>query len=137
MGKKALDQTLMDANLPLFVRRAALSKPLPKLEMPEVSIPNPLKLLQGRESSAGEGENRKAPGLQLRLLPRIVPVDDKAISEGRMKRIRNKVYASYTELLHDENSEEVKTLNETTCAEISHQIDNCLKALAEQVEIPL
>ena len=49
MGKKAIDQTLMDANLPLFVRRAALSKPLPKLERTEISIPNPVKLLQNRE----------------------------------------------------------------------------------------
>ena len=138
MGKKAFDQTLMDANLPLFVRRAALSKPLPKLERAEISIPNPVKLLQQNKKSAdGEGETGKSRGLKLPLLPRIVPVDDNAIAPGRMRRIRNKVYSSYTKLLEDENSEEVKALNETMCGEISHQIDNCLKALAEQVEIPL
>ena len=54
-----------------------------------------------------------------------------------MRRIRNKVYSSYTKLMEDENSEEVKALNEMMCSEISHQIDKCLKALAEQVEIPL
>ena len=64
-------------------------------------------------------------------------MDDKAIAAGRMRRIRNKVYSSYTKLMEDENSEEVKALNETMCSEISHQIDKCLKALAEQVEIPL
>ena len=138
MGKKAIDQTLMDANLPLFVRRAALSKPLPKLERTEISIPNPVKLLQNRERADGDGENRKAQDrLGIHLLPRLVPVDDKAIAAGRMRRIRNKVYSSYTKLMEDENSEEVKALNETMCSEISHQIDKCLKALAEQVEIPL
>ena len=137
MGKKAFDQTLMDANLPLFVRRAALSKPLPKLELPEISIPNPVKLLQRREKPEGEGESPKTPGLKLHLLPRLVPVDENAIAEGRMRRIRNKVHASYAKLLEDENSEEVQALNETMCGEISRQIDNCLKALAEQVEIPL
>jgi hypothetical protein len=66
-----------------------------------------------------------------------VAADDDAVSERRIRAIRNKVKASYEERLSDKDNAELNTLNRRLCVEISDQIEQRLKKLAEQVEIPL
>jgi hypothetical protein len=66
-----------------------------------------------------------------------VAADDDAVSERRIRAIRNKVKASYEERLNDKGNAELNTLNRRLCVEISDQIEQRLKKLAEQVEIPL
>ena len=142
LGKKAVDQKIMSANLPLFVRRMAFSKPIPKVEMPGLSLPNPLKKRggDGAETAApadAEGEASGKKSVKLQFLPRIVAADDSSVSERRLRAIRNKVKASYEERLSDQNAAELVALNKRLCHEISDQIEKRLKELSEQVEIPL
>ena len=75
--------------------------------------------------------------MKLQFLPRIVAADDDAVSERRIRAIRNKVKASYEERLSDKDNAELNTLNRRLCVEISDQIEQRLKKPAEQVEIPL
>ena len=137
LGKKAVDQKLMDANLPLFLRRAVLSKPLPTVEMPGLRLLSPSKLLKKSEEAEKDGGKSADAGVNFHLLPRIVPAKDDAVADSRMKRIRNKVYSGYEKILNDPDSEEIRALNESMGSEISGQIERRLKTLAEQVEIPL
>ena len=123
LGKDALDQKIAQMNLPLFIRRAALSEVLPKLESPK------LELLGEKD-----GEARKP---RLQLLPRLRWPEAGDIPARRMRVIRRKVKAGYEELLGSENDEAVQALNERMCREITEQIEARLKELAEQVEIPL
>ena len=125
LGKEAVDQKIAQMNLPLFIRRAALSEILPKLETPKLRLPNPLK----------PGESAEKPRLQ--LLPKLRWPEAGDIPARRMRVIRRKVKAGYEELLADENDEAVRTLNNRMCREITEQIEARLKELAEQVEIPL
>ena len=138
LGKKTVDEKLMEAKLPLLVRRATLSRPLPKLEAQEIRLPDPLKLFKEaegqKEAEAGE-EN--AEGLKLPLLPRLSRGDENEISAWRMNRIRSRVLAGYEDLLADRENPEMKALNQRMSREISDQIEQRLKTLAEQVEIPL
>ncbi|MBR3294597.1 MAG: Hsp70 family protein [Oscillospiraceae bacterium] len=129
LGKKSVDEKIRQMNLPLFVRRAALSELLPKLEPPQL---NPLKQLL-RSDSDEKGETAGA----LHLLPRLRWAERGEISERRMLAIRRKVKAGYDELLQNADDEGVQALNRKMCREISEQIEQRLKALAEQVEIPL
>ena len=142
LGKKAVDQKIMTANLPLFVRRMAFTKPIPKIEMPGLSFENPLKKLvpgSGEKEPSAEAveESGGKKPVKLQFLPRIVAADDDAVSERRIRAIRNKVKASYEERLNDKDNAELNTLNRRLCVEISDQIEQRLKKLAEQVEIPL
>ena len=138
LGKKVVDQKLMEANLPLAVRRMALARSLPKLEPPELSLPNPLKKVkQAAEPEALPAAEPEAERPKLRLLPRLRWADEADIPEKRMKTIRNKISANYRKKLSDPEGTELRELNRKMCGEISDQIEQRLKELAEQVEIPL
>ena len=142
LGKKAVDQKIMTADLPLFVRRMAFAKPIPKIEMPGFSLPNPLKKVKPNDTadqspSQTEGQGKEKTAAKLQLLPHVVLADDNAVSERRIRAIRNKVKASYEERLRDKNNVDLIALNRKLCLEISDQIEKRLKQLSEQVEIPL
>ena len=130
LGKDAMDQKIREADLPLFVRRLALAKPLPKLEAPGINLPNPLKWLK-------DGEGEEAPAPKFRLLPRLSRAGDEAIPERRLRAIRSKVRAGYDRALNDGESEELSRLNDRLCREVTDQIEHRLRELSEQVEIPL
>ena len=130
LGKDAMDQKIREADLPLFVRRLALAKPLPKLEAPGINLPNPLKWLK-------DGESEEAPAPKFRLLPRLSRAGDEEIPERRLRAIRSKVRAGYDRALNDGESEELSRLNDRLCREVTDQIEHRLRELSEQVEIPL
>ena len=125
LGRDALDQKIAQMNLPLLIRRAALSEVLPKLETPKLQLP---RLTE---------KDGKAEKPRLRLLPRLRWPESGDIPARRMRVIRRKVKAGYEELLGSENDEAVQALNARMCREITEQIETRLKELAEQVEIPL
>ena len=131
MGKKAMDEKLMEASLPLFVRRLTLTRLLPELEAREIRLPL-LGKLRSLKSGEGSGE-----GLKLHLLPRLKRPSDTDIPERRMRLIRRQVGANYEKLLSDSDNAELRALNARMSREISEQIEQRLKTLAEQVEIPL
>ena len=131
LGKDAMDQKIREADLPLFVRRLALARPLPKLEAPGISLPNPLKWLKDGEAEA------PAKAAKFRLLPRLSRNGNEAIPERRLRAIRAKVRAGYDRALSNGESEELSRLNDRLCREITEQIEQRLRELAEQVEIPL
>ena len=54
-----------------------------------------------------------------------------------MQAIRSRIMANYEKLLNSANNEELLTLNSRMSRDISNQIEQRLKELAEQVEIPL
>lgn len=147
LGKKALDEKIQNANLPLFIRRIAIMKPLPKITPPEISIPNPFKdrklILKKKpesESESGtdtETEPDENPAVKVQLLPRVTWADDDAIPQWQLKSIRNKIRAKYNTMPTEEESEAMAALNEKMCKDISEQIELRLKALSEQVEIPI
>ena len=112
----------------LFVRRLALAKPLPKLEMPGISLPNPLKKSGGEE---------KTEGARLHLLPKWKSSEDSAIPARRMRAIRARVRAGYERALSESDGQALAALNDRFCREITEQIEQRLRELSEQVEIPL
>ena len=117
MGKKAIDEKIMNANLPLPVRRMALGDLLPEVEGP--------KLFSGGEEKA-------------HLLPRLKwNKKDAAIPDRRIQTIKNKVRSSYEKLTASADNPEMLALNSRMADDISSQIESRLKELAEQVEIPL
>ena len=127
LGKEAVDEKITHMHLPLFVRKAALAEILPKLEGPKLSLPKLLKK---------DGEERpEKPSLQ--LLPRLRWAQAGDVPERRMRAIRRKVKAGYDALFADENDEGLQALNARMCRDITEQIEQRLKELAEQVEIPL
>ena len=137
-GKKAIDEKLMQANLPLAVRRMALSSPLPRIEMPHLGLSDSIKssrfwkFLSDEDSSAQETEEKK-----FHLLPRIHWLEKSDISDRRLQTIRNKILSNYDKLLTTTEDQELVTLNSRVSRDISGQIEIRLKELAEQVEIPL
>ncbi len=131
LGKKAVDQKIMNADLPLAVRRIALARPLPKLESPGLHLGGLLK----DDGDAGKEKSSGKPGLK--LLPQLVFAGHDEISERRMRAIRQKIRAAYTESISDESNEAFRELSGKICREVSEQIEQRLKTLAEQVEIPL
>ena len=128
LGKDAVDQKIREADLPLFVRRLALSKPLPKLEMPGLSLPNPLK-----RREAGE----KPEGAKLRLLPKFKRTEDSAIPARRLRAIRSRVRSGYERALSESDGQALSEHNDRLCREVTEQIEQRLRELSEQVEIPL
>ena len=128
LGRDAVDQKIREADLPLFVRRLALSKPLPKLEMPGISLPNPLK-------RGADGE--KPEGARLQLLPKFRRTEDGAIPARRMRAIRSRVRAGYERALSESDGQALSELNDRLCREVTEQIEQRLRELSEQVEIPL
>ena len=140
MGKKALDEKLKNANLPLAIRKMALSNMLPHVEGPSLGLSDTIRgnrlsrLLSGKEADpqAEESSPRKR-----HLLPRLSWSDQDGISERRMQSIRNKILSSYEKLMSSADNEDLVALNTRMSRDISQQIETRLKELAEQVEIPL
>ncbi len=141
MGKKVLDEKLMTVNLPLSIRKIALSNSLPKIEGPRLGLSDPLKL--GKISNLFKGaddtiqEDHTEEEKDYHLLPRIRWGDSKGISDRKMQAIRNKILANYEQLQEDADNPELLALNRRMSRDISGQIELRLKELAEQVEIPL
>ena len=137
MGKSTVDQAILNMKLPLAVRRMALNSVLPKLEGPSLGLQNPLKKwhLSGDDGEKDDGAARNTG--KAHLLPRLSWAKENGISERRMRAIRKKVRAGYERLLADEDNAELKALNRRMCTELSGQIEQRLRELAEQVEIPL
>ncbi len=115
MGKKAIDEKLMDVNLPLAVRKMVLGGLLPHVEGPQVGL------------------NTK----KNHLLPRIRWNGDRGIPERRLQSIRSKIKSNYEKAFNSAENEDLLALNSRMSSDISAQIENRLKELAEQVEIPL
>lgn len=143
LGKKVIEDKIQNANLPLVIRKIAIMKPLPKVEPPEINIPNPVKLIKKQLNKKTESEQEtdleldEQDAVKLQFLPRLTLADNAAIPEWQIKSIRNKVRAKYKAKLEDKEAEEINALNEKMCRTISGQIEQRLKALAEQAEIPL
>ncbi len=140
MGKKALDEKLKNANLPLAIRKMALSDMLPHIEGPSLGLSDTLrgnklnKLFSGKETDTlEEGSSPR----KRHLLPRLSWSDRDGISERRMQSIRNKILSSYEKLMGSADNEDLIALNTRMSRDISKQIETRLKELAEQVEIPL
>ena len=139
MGKKAIDEKIRNANLPLSIRKMALSNVLPRIEGPKLGLSGAVKGGLGKLlSSEEQGSDAADSGSSAKrhLLPRI-SWSDEGISERRMQTIRSKILSSYEKLLNSADSEELIALNSRMSHDISQQIETRLKELAEQVEIPL
>ena len=135
MGKKAIDEKLMSMDLPLAVRRIALSNSRLQIEGPRLGWFSSLK-----DSAAGllqDGEEKPREEKKPHLLPHIRFTDGAGISERRLQEIRNRIKSSYEALFSGADNDELKELNKRMSREISDQIEKRLKELAEQVEIPL
>ena len=139
MGKKAIDEKIRNANLPLSIRKMALSNVLPRIEGPKLGLSGAVKGGLGKLLSS-EGSNSDAAdsgaSAKRHLLPRISWSDD-GISDRRMQTIRSKILSNYEKLLNSADSAELNALNARMSRDISQQIETRLKELAEQVEIPL
>ncbi|MBQ7680098.1 MAG: hypothetical protein IJT34_09665 [Butyrivibrio sp.] len=146
LGKDALQKQILEADLPLPVRYLALSKPLPRVEMPKFSLSKFTEQL-GLPDLTG--------GIKLPLLTQkeeegeqLLPADmaeaedsatdaDDEISSGRFRTMRRRIIRHYDELLQDRDNVELRSLNEKMTIEISRQIEALLKDLSEQVEVPM
>ncbi len=142
MGKKAIDEKLMNANLPLTLRKIALGDALPRIEGPQLGL-SPVG--RGRIGQLFSGESGKLPDsdpsadnrVRPHLLPRLRWADSRNISERRMQAIKSRLRTNYEKLLNSADNEEMAALNARMSHDISSQIETRLKELAEQVEIPL
>lgn len=139
MGKKAIDEKIRNANLPLSIRKMALSNVLPRIEGPKLGLSGAVKgglgkLLSSRDSNSDATDSDGSA--KRHLLPRISWSDD-GISDRRMQTIRSKILSNYEKLLNSSDSAELNALNARMSRDISQQIETRLKELAEQVEIPL
>ena len=143
MGKKAIDEKLMTANLPLAIRRMALSASLPRIEAPNLGLSDAVKKVQlgqffSDEASESSADSPTAEsGRKRHLLPRLSWGGGDGISERRMQAIRNRIRLNYEKLLNSADNEDLLALNSRMSRDISKQIESRLKELAEQVEIPL
>ena len=138
MGRKAIDEKLMNANLPLAIRRIALSSALPHIDMPNLGIGDSVKNSSiGRLFSGTDDAEDGEPEQKRHLLPRISWSEPGTISERRMQTIRAKIRQNCEKLLKDADNEDLLALNKRMSRDISDQIEKRLKELAEQVEIPL
>ena len=143
MGKKAIDEKLMTANLPLAIRRMALSASLPRIEAPNLGISDAVKKVQlstifsDESSDPASAVPAQGSGKKRHLLPRLRWGDGDNISERRMQAIRNRIRLNYEKLLNSADNEDLLALNQRMSRDISKQIESRLKELAEQVEIPL
>ena len=87
MGKKAIDEKLMNMDLPLAIRRIALSSSRLQIEGPRLGRFNPLGSLVSGEKKDGEKKGH--------LLPHIRFTDRAEISERRLTEIRNRIRSGY------------------------------------------
>ena len=120
MGKKAIDEKLMNMDLPLAIRRIALSNSRLQIEGPRLGWFSSLK-----DSAAGllsDKEEKKEGEKKTHLLPHIRFTDGAGISEKRLQEIRNRIKSSYEALFSGTDNEELKELNRRMSREISDQI---------------
>ena len=136
MGKKAIDEKLMTADLPLSIRRLALANALPHLEAPSLGIADTVKKAASGKLFSEQPADESKPKKR-HLLPRFRWGDSDDISERRMQAIRARIRANYDKLLSSADNEDLLALNSRMSRDISEQIEARLKELAEQVEIPL
>ena len=140
MGKKAIDEKLMNANLPVSLRKIALGDALPRVEGSHLGLSSVGKGRIGRMLS-GETEQPEDEPSEKRarphLLPRIRWADSGDLSARRMQAIKNRIRSNYEKLLNSADNEDLLALNARMSRDISDQIEARLKELAEQVEIPL
>ncbi len=127
MGKRAMDEKLMQADLPPAIRKMALSDLLPKVEKPTLG------LRDAWDRLTGDGREDRADA---HLLPRLRWSAESGIPARRMQAIRSKIRAACEKLLAD-GGPELQALNSRMSRDISEQIERRLQELAEQVEIPL
>ena len=132
MGKKAIDDKLMNMDLPLAVRRLALSGPRVRIEGPKLGLFDSLGTMFSDKDAAEPGEKKRGT----HILPRIRFSRNSGISDRRIQEIRSRVRASCETLVRGD-SPELAELNARMSRDISAQIEQRLKELAEQVEIPL
>ena len=142
MGKKAIDEKLKNINLPLPIRRMALSGSLLHIEGPNLGLSDTLKNNPvAKLFSDGDDDEEQTPDSNAtnarHLLPRIRFSDGDEISERRLRTIRSRILASYEKLIDNADNEDLVALNARMSHDISDQIERRLKELAEQVEIPL
>lgn len=137
MGKRALDEKLKNADLPLTIRRMALSNILPHVEGPSLGVSNVLKNSKLRQIFNSSDPESDSSTKKRHLLPRLSWSGDDGIPQRRMQAIRNKIMSSYEKLISSADNEELIALNRRMSHDISKQIETRLKELAEQVEIPL
>ena len=145
MGKKAIDEKLMNVRIPLAIRKLALSGSSLHIEGPSLGLSglsSKLKDSKLTHAFSGDGSADKASSSGNRskkphLLPRVSFNRDEEISERRLQAIRARIMASYEKLITAADSEELLALNSRMSRDISEQIESRLKELAEQVEIPL
>jgi len=140
MGKKAIDDRLMRLDLPLSLRRMALSGGRLRIEGPRLGLSGMLGEGRVGQLLSGGAEEEKAAAQKSakpHLLPRLRLSDGSGISERRMQEIRGRIRSSYEALLSDGDNEELRALNSRMSRDISDQIEKRLQELAEQVEIPL
>ena len=139
MGKRVIDEKIRNANLPLSIRKMALSNVMLRIEGPKLGLSGALKgglgKLLSSEDSGSDAADSDASAKR-HLLPRISLSDD-GISDRRMQTIRSKILSNYEKLLNSADSAELNALNARMSRDISQQIETRLKELAEQVEIPL
>lgn len=121
IGKKAIDDKIMNANLPVPLRKMALSNVLPHIEGPQLGLAGALKT--GEKST--------------HLLPRIRWTAPDEIPDRRMQSIRSKIKNNYEKILLRADNPELLALNSRMSQDVSRQIEHRLKELSEQVEIPL
>ena len=126
LGKKAVDQHIVQANLPVAIRRLALSRPLPRLEGASHSLTDMFRPQEEKENKGG-----------FKLLPQLVFAGKDEISERRLRAIRSRVRETYRERMENPENTAFRELSGKLVSEVSDQIEQRLKTLAEQVEIPL
>ena len=142
MGKKAIDEKLLNANLPLSLRRFTLGEAFPRVEGPRLGF-SALKKWSGNRllSDSPEEENESRfpsdKSTKPHLLPRLRWSDNGELSPRRLQAIRNRIRSNYEKLLSSDDNEDLTALNSRLSRDISNQIESRLKELAEQVEIPL
>ncbi|MBR0159941.1 MAG: Hsp70 family protein [Oscillospiraceae bacterium] len=142
MGKKAIDEKIMNANLPLSIRRMALGSALPRIEGPNLIRPlrkgsAKLKaLVSGEDTEAGNKEDETGDR-SFRLIPRVRLAGGDGVSDRRLQAIRSRIKANYEKILLSSEDKDFLALNTRMSRDIAEQIEHRLKELAEQVEIPL
>lgn len=127
LGKKAIDEKIMNANLPLSLRRMALSGILPHIEGPSLNLRGVLR------SDGADSSDKYAS----HLLPRLKWSSTDTLPEKRLRAIRSKIRSNYEKILSGSDQPELHALNARMSRDIADQIEHRLKELSEQVEIPL
>ena len=143
MGKKAIDEKLMNSQIPLAIRGMALSGSSLHIEGPSLGLSKLFKdnkltrTLSDADSKSPVVSSEEKKSKKPHLLPHISINREEEISERRMQSIRSRIMTNYEKLITSADNEDLISLNNRMSRDISGQIEARLKELAEQVEIPL